>query len=219
MYLPSNSSEETDPCSEETQRIGGHTPTPSGYKPHFGRVVKAPIPFKTTVLGNRVSGSYRVRYAHVDEDEVDGTDVFEFTWKTESDEEYKTFHMPDLVFRFMFQENLKLRGKFCTDSAISENEAFENCLLVQEAKALVDDRTYEKIRISDNDYEIKLKYLGLRVSFAALHDDKEHLLALISGVLCENDILEPFVVRIPLRSVAHSSTAKFDIEEGMWVHV
>ncbi len=197
----------------------GHEPAAAAPGPDFGPVRAAPVSFETTLSGQGLGGSYRIGFAHVDEDEVDGSDVLEFTWSSGADSETRTFHLPDLFLRLMFAGNQQLEGRFLTDSTESERDAFLNDLLAKEARALVDDRGYETIRISGAAYEIRLKYLGLRVSLAALNDDPEHLLALICGVLYENDLLEPFVLRVPLRELAGGSTAEFDRRDEVWVQI
>ncbi|MES9854619.1 MAG: hypothetical protein ABW170_22615 [Candidatus Thiodiazotropha sp. L084R] len=185
----------------------------------FGPIREKSTPFNVSRKGRIMSGVYLVKYAYIDNDLVDGSDVVEFIWKTEKDDEYTTYHKPDLFLRFMFSEELGMSGLFLSDINSIVKEAFNTHLLVHDAKALVDDRTYEYIRISDHKYEIKLKYLGLHISLASDSNEPDSLLALISGVISEEDLLEPFIVKIPLSVIADSSTAVFDTEEETWVHI
>jgi len=185
----------------------------------FGQIKETPIPFNTTIQSQIKSGIFRVRYAYIDQAIADGNDVLEFSWKTEEGDEHKTYHMPDHFLRLMFSEESRIFGRFLSEIGSTEKEAFSTHLLVHEAKALVDDRTYEEIRISDHNYEIRLKYLGLHISLASVPNEPEHLFALMSGVICEGDILESFIVRIPLSNIAASSTAAFDAEEEAWVQI
>jgi hypothetical protein len=185
----------------------------------LGQPLETPMPFRTVVNGQEKMGSFLVKIAYIDLDEVDGTDVTEFTWQTESDKNHKTYHGPGYFLRLMFAEKRGLSGHFTSEMNGSEKNAFSSYLLVKEAKSLIDDRTYETIQISDDDYQIQLKYLGLHVSLAAIQDDAEHILVLISGVQFENDILNPFVVKVPLNLLIESSSTKFEIEENAWIEI
>jgi hypothetical protein len=53
------------------------------HKITFGHIYEVPIRFKTIIQGTLKSGRYLIRYAHIDQDLVDGSDVLEFSWTPE----------------------------------------------------------------------------------------------------------------------------------------
>lgn len=184
----------------------------------FGPVVSRSIPFDCLVQGCKAAGQYSVHLAHVSNDPVDGADVLEFRWRAGS-LEASTYHTPEFFLAFLCRGQKPLFGRFVSEVRDQDLKAFSDFLVVREAKALVDDSSYETVRISGQNFEIRLKYVGLRASLAVLPDEPGHVLVLLSGVMDEDDILESFIIRVPLEMIAASSTSTFDEEEQAWVPV
>ena len=182
----------------------------------YGPVRKRSIACEGEVDGQSILGTVTIEFEHIHPDAIDGTDILRFSWRPDDRASFVTFHGAEFFLRALIDKRANLSAQFLRDADPGSIKLFSNSLCVQDAKALVDERSYEHIRVSGRDFEIRLKYTGLLASLAEIPDDAENILVLLSGVIGTDDILAPFLVTLPFSLLADGSTAAYDDEEQEW---
>ena len=186
---------------------------------NIGKPIESTKDATISYQGDQKFGEYSIKFEYIDNEVDFGSDVLEFTFEDDQGEILKVYHTPEYFLQLMFSDNLGLSGKFISDANNEELDVFKHNLLIHDAKSLVDDRAYQNIQVSGHDIEVRLKYIGLRIYLAAIHDDSENITALLTDVMCEGDFLEPFILKISLSNIFESSTTVYDSEEQSWVGV
>lgn len=216
LKIPNTSEPNIDNKSEQAECISSKVTVEDI---NIGQPIKGENEASFKHQGNTKNGNYSVDFEYVDSDSDFGSDVIEFVFKDSQGDTVKVYHMPSYFLYLMFSDGHGITGKFLSEAYKEELYAFQHNLLINNSKSLIDDRTYQNIQLSGQDFEVKLKYIGLRVYLAAKSDVLEHLYALLSGVICDGDFLEPFILKIPLNIIFESSTALYDSDEKLWMSI
>jgi len=212
--LPIPSSADEQDSDNATAR---NDDVPVGATPiEYGPVSESPIKYTAQVDGQSVSGTVTIRFEHVHPDPVDGTDIIRFSWHPDERAPFVTLHSADFFLRALIDKRTTVSAQQLHSASTDAIGLFGNNLCLRDAKALVDDRTYEHILISGDEIEIRLKYTGLLASLAKIPADAGKILVLLSGVIGADDILDPFLVTVPFSLLAEGSTVAYDDGEQEW---